>query len=70
MPTLQSVTVRTASRMPIGNGFQEVGVSLSFLVTEPSTSVEVVAHVSAELREAFQQLWRELDGDDPKAPGT
>ena len=64
MPKLQTVTVRTASRMPIGAGFQEVGVSLSYVIEETEiTAASVVASVQGELLDAFQSLWKHLDAD-------
>ena len=64
MPKLTGITVRAASRQPIGpQGFQEASVALSFAVTESEPVLDGLAdHVSAELEAAFAKLWARLDG--------
>jgi len=69
MPRLTAITVRAASRQPIGaHGFQEASVALSFSVAEDDPALEGLAdHVSAELEAAFARLWAKLEGEaDPK----
>jgi len=70
MPKLTAITVRAASRQPIGvQGFQEASVALSFAVTEDDPVLDGLAdHVSAELEAAFQKLWAKLEGvAEPKS---
>ena len=63
MPKLTAITVRAASRQPIGaHGFQEASVALSFSVSEDDPVLDGLAdHVSAELEAAFTKLWARLD---------
>ena len=69
MPKLQTVTVRTASRLPIGKGFQECGVSLSYVVDETATDAEtVVSNLSHDLISAFQSLWKRIDAAPDEPP--
>ena len=67
---LNTVTVRTASRTPLGrNAFQEVGVSLSYSVRdEAGADAEQIAARAAEVLErAFHAVWLRLEGlPDPK----
>lgn len=64
MPKLTAITVRAASRQPIGaHGFQEASVALSFSVTEEDPVLDGLAdHVSTELEAAFAKLWARLEG--------
>jgi hypothetical protein len=69
MPRLTGITVRAASRQPIGRvGFQEAAVALSFAVADGDPALDGLAdHVSAELEAAFARLWARLDGaPEPK----
>jgi len=73
MPRLTGITVRAASRQPIGqHGFQEASVALSFAVTEDDPVLDSLAdHVSAELEAAFQKLWARIEGTpEPRRPAT
>jgi len=65
MPKLTAITVRAASRQPIGaHGFQEASVGLSFSVADDDPALEGLAdHVSAELEAAFTRLWARLESD-------
>jgi len=64
MPTLTAITVRAASRQPIGvGGFQEASVSLAFSVAEGDPALDRLAdHVARELEAAFARLWAKLEG--------
>ena len=72
MPRLTAITVRAASRQPVGaNGFQEASVSLAFAVADDDPALEGLAdHVSAELEAAFIRLWARLEGNPEEGART
>lgn len=73
MPRLTGITVRAASRQPVGvGGYQEAAVSLAFQVEEGDPVVDGLAdHVAAELEAAFQKLWARIEGaPEAKRPTT
>ena len=71
MATPTGLTVRTASRQPVGRGaFQEVGVSLSFAVPPDCEDLpQFVAEATSQLELAFGQAWAQLDGRTAAPPG-
>ena len=70
MPKLTAITVRAASRQPVGvGGFQEASVALSFSVAEDDPVIDGLAdHVSLELEAAFARLWARLEGTPEERP--
>ena len=73
MTRLTGITVRAASRQPVGvGGYMEAAVSLAFHVEEGDPVIDgLTDHVGAELEAAFQKLWARIEGaPDARRPST